>query len=209
MIYLVGAGGHGKVVLEAFLLAGCEVVVLDADPARVGGELLGRPVAREEAAFAALEEPVDFFVGIGDGASRRRVTERWETKGHRLVRAVHPAAQASRWSSLSPGAAVMAGAVIQPGAAVARGAIINTGASVDHDCRIGEFAHLAPGARLAGSVEVGEGAWIGIRAAVREGTVIGARCVVGAGSVVVDDLPPDIVAFGNPCRVVRQIGRHD
>ena len=207
MLYLIGAGGHGKVILDALHLLGCEVAVLDGDPAQAGREILGRTIAREEKVFASLEEPVDFFVGIGDGSSRRRVTERWEGRGHRLARVVHPAAITSPTADLAPGVTVMAGAIVQTGAVVGKGAIINTAASVDHDCRIGAFAHIAPGTRLAGAVEVGEGAWIGIGTAVREGVVIGARTVVGAGAVVVDDLPPDVVAYGNPCRVVRQIGR--
>jgi acetyltransferase-like isoleucine patch superfamily enzyme len=53
---------------------------------------------------------------------------------------------------------------------------------------------------------VGEAAWVGIGTVVREGISIGPRCVIGAGSAVVDDQPPDKVAYGNPCRPVRQIG---
>jgi sugar O-acyltransferase (sialic acid O-acetyltransferase NeuD family) len=207
MIYLIGAGGHGKVVLETLLLLGCEVELLDGDAALWGRTVLGRKVGREEEVLSLVGRPVDFFVGIGDGASRRRVAERWEGRGHRLTRVVHPWARVSRSATLESGVSVMAGAVVQAEARVSKGAIINTGATVDHDCRIGEYAHVAPGAHLAGNVEIGPGAWVGIGSAVREGVAIGARAVVGAGAAVVDDLPPEVVAYGNPCRVVRQIGR--
>jgi sugar O-acyltransferase (sialic acid O-acetyltransferase NeuD family) len=206
MVYLIGAGGHGKVVLEALSLSGCEVKVLDADSSLTGKEILGHVIGREEKVLASLEEPAHFFVGVGDGSSRRRVVERWEARGHRLVRVIHPTAVVSPSAEIGLGVVVMAGAVIQAGAAIGKGAIVNTGATVDHDCRIGAFSHIAPGAHLAGNVEVGEAAWVGIGTAVREGIAIGHRCVVGAGSVVVDDLPPDVVAYGSPCRAVRQIG---
>jgi sugar O-acyltransferase (sialic acid O-acetyltransferase NeuD family) len=207
MIYLIGAGGHGKVVLEALVVLGCEVEVLDADSALTGAKILGRTIAREEKVLARLEGPVRFFVGIGDGASRRRVVERWEARGHRLARVIHPRATLSPSATVAEGAVVMAGTVIQAEASIGKGAIVNTGATVDHDCRIGAFAHIAPGSHLAGNVEVQEEAWIGIGTSVREGVVIARRTVVGAGAVVVDDLPPDVVAHGNPCRVVRQIGK--
>jgi sugar O-acyltransferase (sialic acid O-acetyltransferase NeuD family) len=207
MIYLIGAGGHGKVVLEALLLQGCEVEVLDAESALEGSAVLGKRVAREEKVLALLEAPASFFAAVGDGQSRERVVERWEGHGHRLVRVVHPASHLSASAVLEMGVVVMAGAVVQSESRIAKAAIINSGATVDHDCRIGEYAHLAPGAHLAGGVAVGRGAWVGIGSSVREGVAIGARAVLGAGSVVVDDIPPDVVAYGNPCRVVRIIGR--
>jgi sugar O-acyltransferase (sialic acid O-acetyltransferase NeuD family) len=206
MVYLIGAGGHGKVVLDALLELGCDVRLLDAEPALWGRQVLRRTVEREDKVFAGLEEPADFFVAIGDAASRRRVAERWQAAGHRLVRVIHPSARVSRSATLEEGVAVMAGAVVQAEATIMKGAIINTAATVDHESRIGEYAHLAPGVHLAGGVEVGARAWLGIGTSVREGVVIGARSVVGVGAVVVDDLPPDVVAYGNPCRVVRRIG---
>jgi maltose O-acetyltransferase len=54
-------------------------------------------------------------------------------------------------------------------------------------------------------ITIGEDAWIGGGAIVCPGVTIGPRTVVGAGSVVVRDIPADVFAAGNPCRVVRAI----
>ena len=54
-------------------------------------------------------------------------------------------------------------------------------------------------------ITVGNDVWIGGNVVVLAGVTIGDRCVVGAGSVVTRDLPPDSLAVGNPCRVVRKI----
>jgi len=207
MVYLIGAGGHGKVVLEALTLSGSAVALLDGDPALDGKKVLGHVVTREDKVLMQLAGPVRFFAAVGDPSSRRQVVERWEARGHRLVRAIHPSAWVSPSAVVSEGAIVMAGAVVQAEARIGKAAIVNSGATVDHDARVGEYAHVAPGARLAGGVEIGAGAWVGIGAAVREGVIIGARSVIGAGAVVVDDIAPGVVAFGNPCRVVRQIGK--
>jgi maltose O-acetyltransferase len=56
------------------------------------------------------------------------------------------------------------------------------------------------------AVEIGSDVWIGGGALVLPGVRIGSGTTVGAGSVVVDDLPPDVFAAGNPCRVVRRLG---
>ncbi|WP_405001050.1 DapH/DapD/GlmU-related protein [Hydrogenophaga palleronii] len=52
---------------------------------------------------------------------------------------------------------------------------------------------------------IGDGAWLGGGAIVCPGVTIGENTVVGAGSVVVRDLPANVLAVGNPCRVVRQL----
>jgi maltose O-acetyltransferase len=54
-------------------------------------------------------------------------------------------------------------------------------------------------------IAIGEDAWLGGGAIVLPGVTIGARTVVAAGSVVTKDLPPDVLAAGNPCRVLRAL----
>jgi maltose O-acetyltransferase len=54
-------------------------------------------------------------------------------------------------------------------------------------------------------VEVGADVWVGAGALILAGVRIGARSVIGAGSVVTRDIPADVFAAGNPCRVVRGI----
>jgi maltose O-acetyltransferase len=54
-------------------------------------------------------------------------------------------------------------------------------------------------------ISVGDGVWLGSGAIVCPGVVIGEDTVVGAGSVVTGDLPPGVLAVGNPCRVVREL----
>ena len=58
-------------------------------------------------------------------------------------------------------------------------------------------------------VTIGEGAWLGAHVVVGPGVTIGARAVIGAGSIVTRDIPSDVVAVGNPCRVVRDITEQD
>lgn len=58
-------------------------------------------------------------------------------------------------------------------------------------------------------VTIGDGAWLGAHVVVGPGVTIGERSVIGAGSIVTRDIPPDVVAVGNPCRVVREITEED
>ena len=64
------------------------------------------------------------------------------------------------------------------------------------------YTHLMP-------VHIGENVWIGAGAVVVPGVTIGDNSVIGAGSVVTRDIPANVVAVGNPCRVLREIGERD
>lgn len=58
-------------------------------------------------------------------------------------------------------------------------------------------------------VRIGKCCWIGAGVTIVPGVTIGDNTVIGAGSVVTKDIPSNVVAVGNPCRVLREIGDHD
>lgn len=58
-------------------------------------------------------------------------------------------------------------------------------------------------------VHIGKNCWIGAGALIMPGITIGDNVVIGAGSVVTKDLPSNVLAFGVPCRIQREIGEHD
>lgn len=58
-------------------------------------------------------------------------------------------------------------------------------------------------------VKIGKNCWLGAGVVVLPGVTIGDGSVIGAGSVVTKDVPPFVVAYGNPCKVVREIGEKD
>jgi galactoside O-acetyltransferase len=65
------------------------------------------------------------------------------------------------------------------------------------------------GLQYNAAVHIGKNCWIGAGALVMPGVTIGDNCVIGAGSVVTRDIPANVVAVGNPCRVLRPIGERD
>ncbi len=58
-------------------------------------------------------------------------------------------------------------------------------------------------------VHIGKNCWLGAGVIVLPGVTIGDNTVIGAGSVVTKDIPANVVAVGNPCRVLREINDHD
>ena len=58
-------------------------------------------------------------------------------------------------------------------------------------------------------VHIGKNCWLGAGVVVLPGVTIGNNTVIGAGSIVTKDIPANVVAVGNPCRVLREINEHD
>lgn len=58
-------------------------------------------------------------------------------------------------------------------------------------------------------VHIGRNCWLGAGVIILPGVTVGNNTVIGAGSVVTKDIPPNVLAAGNPCRVLREISEHD
>lgn len=102
---------------------------------------------------------------------------------------------------------VNANAVLLDPAPITIGDDVQIGPSVQlltatHPLDAGE---RASGWELARPIVIGSGAWLGGGVIVGPGVTVGERTVVGAGAVVVRDLPSDVVAAGNPARIVRSL----
>ena len=67
----------------------------------------------------------------------------------------------------------------------------------------------AAGGCVGGPVRIGKNAWLGGDVKITAGVTIGENAVIGAGSVVTHDVPPNVIAAGNPCRVIRPITEQD
>lgn len=66
-----------------------------------------------------------------------------------------------------------------------------------------DYKERASGLEFAKPVTIGEDVWVGGSAVICPGVTIGDRSVIGAGSVVTKDIPADVFAAGNPCKVIR------
>lgn len=201
LMYLYGASGHAKVILD--ILKACDIKMeglIDDNPSV--NELMGFPVFHNRLDL----HPV--IVSIGNCDIRRKVVEKIAqtlnaTPFDAAVfgTAIHPSAIISESAHIGVGTVVMQGAIIQTCAQIGRHCIVNTGAKIDHECVIGDYVHIAPGVTLSGDVQVGDGSWIGVGSTVIQGVRIGRNVMIGAGSVVVRDIPDGCTAYGNPCKV--------
>ena len=198
-IWVVGASGHGRVVIDALFQCGVppeHIIVSDDSTALRDTECLGLKVvvpAIQKVVFSSR-----FHIAVGNGIAREKLFEELQNAGCKPMTILHPKATISKFSSICDGAFVAAQGVVAPGAKVGRGAIINHAAIIDHDCVVGDFSHIAPNATLGGGARIGDFAFIGAGATILPQITVGDNAVIGAGAVVLRDVAPGVVCAGVP-----------
>ncbi len=194
-MYLCGAGEHAKIVIDILEAKKIAIEGIFDSYNKSKDRLFSYPIFHTD----DLEGPL--IICIGNNKSRKRVAL---SANVGFGQAIHPSAIISKRANIAPGTMITQGAIIQSCTNIGAHCIINTGASVDHDCIIDDFVHISPHATLCGNVKVGEGSWIGAGATIIPGVTIGKWSLIGAGAVVTRDIPDHVVAYGSPCKVVRE-----
>lgn len=194
-MYLYGASGHAKVIMDILRANDVEINAL-VDDNRELKYLSGVPVVHDAEGLSPM------IISIGGNAVRKRIAERLDCS---FTTAVHPTAVVSPSAVIGEGTVIMHGAILQTEVRVGKHCIINTGVSVDHECSLADYVHLSPHSTLCGNVRIGEGTWIGAGATIIQGVKVGRWCVIGAGSVVTKDIPDGVVAVGNVCKPIKNI----
>mgnify|MGYP003146717358 CR=1 FL=1 len=81
---------------------------------------------------------------------------------------------------------------------------VKRGALIGHHCKIGDFVDINPGVIISGKVEIGSATVLGSGCIINDGIKIGKNCIIGSGSVVTKDIPSNVIAFGNPCKIIKE-----
>jgi sugar O-acyltransferase (sialic acid O-acetyltransferase NeuD family) len=220
---IFGASRQGRVVLEVLRAQGQHQIIgfLDDDPAKRGLLLDGERVLggmEWAAANSHGDVPTDpsahsaihgrrlaAIIAIGANDSRLDVAKRLRALGFELINAIHPSADVQGNVSLGAGNLICAGAILVTGTRVEDDVVINTGAIIDHDSLLESGAQVASGVTTSGCVTIRRAAFVGVGAILGPGVTVGERAIIGAGSLVLKDVPPGVLAYGAPCRTVREL----
>lgn len=211
-----GASGHALVLAEIVAAqGGALLAVFDNNPQQASpwpavpihhGEdgFAGWLSANRQSAGPQADFAAAIAIGGARGADRCLIANRFALACIPLPVLLHAQTIVSPSASIGAGSQVLAGAVVGAAANLGRCVIVNSRANVDHECVLDKGVHIAPGATLCGCVRVGAYSLIGPGAVVLPRITIGRNVIVGAGAVVTRDLPDNVVAWGNPARIVKE-----
>lgn len=200
-LYIIGNGGHAKVISEAAGLLGFEVRYIVQNP--VNDREISEDLIFDASSFLAADDAylICGVGSVGPTSKRQNALNRYVRYAHKFVSIVHPSAYISPSAQLGKGVFVAMGALIGTCAKVAEHAIVNSGSIIDHDSSLLTGTHLAPGSVLSGGVSVGEWVHIGCGARIIQGITIADQVVIGAGATVIKNIEqPSTTWVGTPAR---------
>lgn len=202
---IVGAGGHGREVLDVADSMGRRDLVRGfVDDTALDPESTRRIERRSAAVVGDVEwlagTDVAYVIAIGSSAARRRIDERAGGVARRCPVLVHSTASIGSENRLSPGVVIGSLSTVTTNVTIGRHSHVNAGCSVQHDTVVGDFVTISPGVLLNGDVTIGDDVFIGSGAVVTRGCDVGAGAVIGAGAVVLADVAAGTRVLGVPAR---------
>lgn len=144
-------------------------------------------------------------ISIGDNWGRYYVSQQILTiiPNFKFINAIHPSVIIGNNVEIGYGIVAMAGCIFNPKSKIGNFTFFATGAQVEHDCVIEDFASISAGSVTGGYVKLGKYSALTLGVTVLDRINIGENSVVGAGSLVLKDLPNNVLAYGNPCKIIR------
>lgn len=208
-LLLVGGGGHCRSVIDSLNKTGFDNIGIIDKEENKEKNIYGVPYIGSDENFQELRNKgythAIITVGsIGNTEHRKRLQLMLSQYGYQFFSVVDSSSIVSEHASIGQGCFVGKGAIINAGVVISDHCIINSGVVLDHDVRVESFVHIAPGSSISGGVKISSSAHIGTGSSVIQGISVGCNTIVGAGSVVLSDLPDAVVAYGNPCKIVRR-----
>ncbi len=187
-MYIFGASGHGKVILESLLSSGHKVEGVFDDDETIKDLMTFHNLGSFRPEL--FPNGAKLIIAIGDNQVREKIAKQLDVD---FGSAIHNTAVISTSAKIKNGVAIMANTVVNAACIIGEHVILNTMSSVDHDSVIGDFVHIGPKATICGGVKIEKGAFIGAGATVVPNVSIGAYAVIGAGAVITKDVKKNTV----------------
>ncbi len=209
-VVIIGASGHGSVVLDCLEQEGKYNVIGFVDSYKKKGRRRnGYQILGSEKDLPLLIEKFNLFggiVAIGDNWTRHTLVAKILSiaPNFNFISTIHPNATIGKDVTIGMGTVIMPGAIINANCNIGDFCILNTRSSLDHDSRMEEFSSLAPRVCTGGNLILRKYSAICLGANVIESITIDEHVVVGAGSLVVQDIESHVLVYGSPAKVIRR-----
>lgn len=203
-LYILGAGGHGKVIADAAKKMKQWDEIYFLDDKLIGEKLLDLTVKDKiNNAKQYKQQNSEYIIAIGDNYKRRELQTNLVEIGCKFATIIHPFSSIGENVKIGAGTVILAGVVVNSSTVIGEGCILNTSVSLDHDSNLKDYVHLSPGVRLAGNVTIGKNTWLGINSTVINNVRINKNCVIGASSLIREEILEEGTYVGNPIRRVK------
>ena len=206
---IYGAGGLGREVYELASLINLtsenwsHIVFID------DGENIFNPRELPIFKFSELKksynsESIEICIAIGEPEIRRTLYDKILLNNYNITSLIHPKIHVPKSTKIGLGAIISNYVSLSCDVKIGNNVYIHPNACIGHDSKIDNSSVISSYVDVAGDCNVGESSFLAINVCLKHGTSIGSYSIVGMGSIVFKDLPSNIIAIGNPARVMKK-----
>ena len=208
-IVLIGGGNQAHYTIDIINKEGKYNIVGIIDSIHdIGSDRFGYKIIGRQENIVEIVKKYNVkggIISIGDNWARYYVSSqiKQQLPNFNFVNAIHPTVIIGDNVKLGRGITMMAGCIINPKSKIEDFVFFATGAQVDHDCNIGNFSSISAGSITGGYVTLGDYSAITLGVTICDRLTIGSNTVIGAGSLVLNDIPDNVLVYGNPAKIIR------
>lgn len=208
-IVIIGGGNQAHYTIDIIEKAGQYNIVGIIDSIHeIGSDRFGYKILGRQENISEIINQYQIYGGviaIGDNWARCNVSLQISAlvPDFKFVNAIHPSVIIGNNVKIGEGVTAMAGVIFNPKSVIGNFTFFATGAQIEHDCVISDFASVSAGSVTGGHVKLGKYSALTLGVTVLDRLEIGENTVVGAGSLVLKSLPSDVLAYGNPAKIIR------
>lgn len=184
-LLIIGAGGHGKVVVEAAELENKYEEISFLDDNKEIDKIYNFPIVGEIDEYKKFKDKYKYaFVAIGNNKVRLKLIEELIKEGFIVPKIIHPRATVSKYSKIDAGTVVLSGAIVNVNSHIGKGCILNINSTIDHDSIIEDGVHISSGAVIRSMVKIGELSTIKAGACITQGKTVEKNTIINPGKVI-------------------------
>jgi sugar O-acyltransferase (sialic acid O-acetyltransferase NeuD family) len=147
-----------------------------------------------------------FVLGVYQPQHKIKIIKSLNPDINKFTNIIHDGLEISKMSKIGRGVLINSKVSIAAHTTIGDFVSINRNVSIGHHTIIKDYCSINPGVNIAGNVIIGEGTTIGMGVNVIDGIKIGKYVIIGAGSLVTKDIPDNVVAYGSPCKIIKENG---
>ena len=154
-----------------------------------------------------LDYYTEYILGVYQPQHKIKIIEELKPDFNKFISVIHGGLDISDTSKIGFGALINSKVSIAAQTKIGNFVSINRHVSIGHHTIISDYCSINPGTNIAGNVTIGKGTTIGMGTNILHQVNIGKNTIIGAGSLVTKDIPDNVVAYGSPCKVIRNINK--
>lgn len=202
---IYGSGGAGRGAKEIADIQGIweDIIFIDDTvPTDMFKNIRRMPFEQFRNEFSPQQAKI--VIAMGEPQHKIMLFHKVQDYGYCFGNVIHPTVYISPDAKLGEGIIAQMGCMVAVDASVGNNVTLEQYAVVAHDSVIEDHAQISAFVMIAGHCRVGMGTYIGIGSLLRDEIKVGRDSIISMGSVVQRDVPDNVIAMGNPARVLKE-----